>query len=247
MAKNLVLQNFGDWMTIHRNLSSSTIEKYTRAVNTVSKDMIELGIINENLLDMSLTELDLAISLILCNKDFNAKNKKGNHMYSNGLKQFRYFVLDTVDEIDTKEIEIVKTIETDSTIRDTEKVALVKSRIGQGDFRKSLFKKYEGRCIVTGVDLTKLLIASHIKPWSVSENDERISPENGLLLSANYDRLFDSGLISFKDDGKMIISSFVNQQNKNILGLNNDIMVDLKSSSAMLKNLEYHRDVVFVA
>lgn len=51
---------------------------------------------------MSLTELDLAISAILANDKFIAKNTKGNHMYSNGLKQFRYFILDTVDTIDKK-------------------------------------------------------------------------------------------------------------------------------------------------
>lgn len=242
-----ILKNFSKWMTIHRTLSSSSIEKYTRAVNTISNDMIELGVINESLLSMSLTELDLAISLILSNKDFIAKNTKGNHMYSNGLKQFRYFVLDTIDDVDAKEIEIVKTIESDKTIKSTEKVALVRSRVGQGDFRKSLIEKYDGKCVVTGVDLTKLLIASHIKPWSVSDNFERLSSENGLLLSANYDRLFDSGLISFKNDGKIIVSSFVNQKNKSILRLSDDIKVDLRASDIMLNNLEYHRDVVFVS
>ena len=242
-----ILKNFSKWMTIHRTLSSSSIEKYTRAVNTISNDMIELGVINESLLSMSLTELDLAISLILSNKDFIAKNTKGNHMYSNGLKQFRYFVLDTIDDVDAKEIEIVKTIESEKTIKSTEKVALVRSRVGQGDFRKSLIEKYDGKCVVTGVDLTKLLIASHIKPWSVSDNFERLSSENGLLLSANYDRLFDSGLISFKNDGKIIVSSFVNQKNKSILRLNDDMKVDLRANDIMLNNLEYHRDVVFVS
>ena len=44
-----ILKNFSKWMTIHRTLSSSSIEKYTRAVNTISNDMIELGVINESL------------------------------------------------------------------------------------------------------------------------------------------------------------------------------------------------------
>lgn len=247
MNQNPILENFQSWMKIHRDLSPATIEKYTRSINSISKDMIQINLIDKNLTDMSLVELDLAIALILRNEAFIAKNKKGNHMYSNGLKQFRYFILDCVDASDKKELEIVKSIEEDTTIKATEKQAIVKSRIGQGEFRKQLINKYAGKCVVTGIDLTKLLVASHIKPWSVSDNKERISSENGLLLSANYDKLFDSGLITFKNDGTIITSSFINSSNKSLLGLTDDIKVDLKSTPEMLSNLEYHRDVLFVA
>lgn len=247
MIRNPILDNFSKWMIIHRNFSLSSIEKYTRAVNTISNDMLELGVINESLLNMGLTELDLSIALILSNPQFIKKNTTGNHMYSNGLKQFRCFVLDTIDSIDEKEIQIVESIKADKTIKETEKEALVKSRVGQGDFRKSLIEKYDGKCVVTGIDLTKLLIASHIKPWRISDNKERLSSENGLLLSANLDKLFDSGLITFMNDGTLVSSSFINQQNRTKLGLNDVIKVDLKASSDMFMNLEYHRDVIFVA
>lgn len=245
--QDLILKNFSLWMTLHRDLSSSTIEKYTRAVRTVSNDMFKLGVIKKSLFDMSLAELDISISLILSNKDFIAKNTKGNHMYSNGLKQFRYFILDTVDTIDKKEVEIVESIKTDKTISETERTALVKSRVGQGIFKQSLIKKYNGKCIVTGIDLSKLLIGSHIKPWVNSNNEQRLSSENGLLLSANFDKLFDSGLITFKNDGTLVSSSFINEQNKTKLGLDNQIKVDLKASQEMLANLEYHRDVIFIS
>lgn len=81
----------------------------------------------------------------------------------------------------------------------------------------------------------------------ISDNKERLSSENGLLLSANLDKLFDSGLITFMNDGTLVSSSFVNQENRTKLGLNDDIKVDLKASSDMFINLEYHRDVIFVA
>ena len=244
---NNILNDFINWMNEHRTLSESTLEKYARAVNTVSNDMLEIGVINNSLINMSLTELDLAISAILANDKFIAKNTKGNHMYSNGLKQFRYFILDTIDTIDIKEIEIVESIKTDKTISETERTALVKSRVGQGIFKQSLIKKYNGKCIVTGIDLSKLLIGSHIKPWVNSNNEQRLSSENGLLLSANFDKLFDSGLITFKNDGTLVSSSFINEQNKTKLGLNNQIKVDLKASQEMLANLEYHRDVIFIS
>ncbi len=160
---------------------------------------------------MGITELDLSIALILSNPQFIKKNTIGNHMYSNGLKQFRCFVLDTIDSIDEKEIQIVESIKADKALEKTEKEALVKSKVGKGDFRKSLIEKYDGKCVVIGIDLTKLLIASHIEPWRISDNKERLSSENGLLLSADLDKLFDSGLISILNDGTLVPSSFINQ------------------------------------
>ena len=243
--KNSVLNKFSEWMNEHTSLSESSIEKYTSAVNTISNDMLSAGIINNSLLNMSLSELDLAVALILVNPKFIAKN-----MITEGYLvnfKYRYFVLDTIDGVDTKELEIVDSIEANTDITKTEKEALIKSRIGQGKFRKSLFEKYDGKCVVTGIDLSKLLIASHIKPWSVSENDERLSPDNGILLSADFDRLFDSGLITFANDGSIVVSSFVNDNNRTILGLDKKIIVNLKSTPSMIHNLEYHQDIIFVA
>ena len=76
MIRNPILDNFGNWMTIHRNLSSSSVEKYARAVNTISNDMLDLGVINESLLNMGLTELDLSIALILSKKKTRRLIKK---------------------------------------------------------------------------------------------------------------------------------------------------------------------------
>ena len=59
--------------------------------------------------------------------------------------------------------------------------------MGQGQFRKKVLQKYESRCIITGIDNPRLLLASHIKPWAVSSNAERLNSENGLCLSPAYD------------------------------------------------------------
>ena len=74
------------------------------------------------------------------------------------------------------------------------------ARRGQGKFRENV-AKFEQRCRITGVDDSRFLIASHIKPWRSSSNPERLDGENGLLLSPNVDHLFDRGFISFQDDG----------------------------------------------
>jgi predicted restriction endonuclease len=62
---------------------------------------------------------------------------------------------------------------------------------------------------VTGVTSSKLLIASHIKPWATSSNEERLNGHNGLFLSPHIDKLFDSGLMSFEDSGEMLFSDML--------------------------------------
>jgi predicted restriction endonuclease len=107
-------------------------------------------------------------------------------------------------------------------------------------------KKYHGACVVTGITLKNLLIASHIKPWAVSNNAERLSTENGLLLSANYDRLFDGGLISFDNNRKILVSRYIDDENKKRLNLMDEVVANISFSTEMKHNLEYHRDVVFL-
>lgn len=246
MNSSEILGEFYIWMKNNSTLSESTLGKYKRAVNTVSNDMIAEKVISRSLLDMTITELDLAIPLILENDSFLIKNKTGNSMYSCGLKQYRLFVLDTFETEDEKCSEIIETIKEDPKVSFTERQSLIKSRIGQGSFRESLLEKYKGKCVVTGIDIKKVLIASHIVPWSVSDNVKRLSVDNGLLLSATYDRLFDSGLITFKNNGQLVASKFVNDENRKKLDLDKKTVVDLKASYEMLHNLEYHRDVIFV-
>ena len=127
----------------------------------------------------------------------------------------------------------------------TEKEIIVKSRIGQGAYRSKLIRKYNSQCIVTGINHPKLLVASHIKPWAVSTNEERTSVNNGLLLSATFDRLFDSGLISFKNNGQIMISKLLPCDIVNKLHIKEKDVFDLKPTKELKINLDYHRDVIF--
>jgi hypothetical protein len=89
-----------------------------------------------------------------------------------------------------------------------EKIQLVKSRRGQGIF-KSNVRLVENHCRVTGVSNIKHLRASHIKPWSQSNDEEKIDGFNGLLLSPHIDHLFDKGFISFEDNGNLLASKLL--------------------------------------
>ena len=79
-------------------------------------------------------------------------------------------------------------------------------RIKQNFFRRAVLSSYKGRCCMSGLSEPKLLIASHIVPWS-KDKTNRLNPSNGLCLSAIHDRAFDKGFITLDDDFKVIISS----------------------------------------
>jgi hypothetical protein len=85
-----------------------------------------------------------------------------------------------------------------SNLSVTEKERLIKARVGQGEYRKRL-ERVENHCRFTGVKQKDFLIASHIKPWSVSDNQERLDGNNGLLLSPHVDKLFDNFKITIKE------------------------------------------------
>ena len=120
---------------------------------------------------------------------------------------------------------------------------MVKSRRGQGIF-KSNVELIEKGCRVTGLTLREHLRASHIKPWSVSNDKERIDGNNGLLLAPHVDHLFDKGYISFDTSGRLLISSSLEF---NVLML---WKIDPKTNvgtftEQQLEYLKFHRENVF--
>jgi putative restriction endonuclease len=62
-----------------------------------------------------------------------------------------------------------------------------------------------GRCPLTGITEPVLLRASHILPWAQSTDEQRLDVYNGLLLSALWDAAFDAGLVSFGDNGVVLV------------------------------------------
>lgn len=92
-------------------------------------------------------------------------------------------------------------------IPETERTREVRQRIGQDVFREALMDLWQGRCAVTGIPFPpELLRASHAKPWAKATDVERLDPFNGLLLATHLDAMFDSGLIGFDGQGRLIAS-----------------------------------------
>lgn len=125
-----------------------------------------------------------------------------------------------------------------------EKEQLVKARIGQGAYREKLLLE-SSECIITRVNDERILIASHIKPWSVSADNEKIDPNNGLILTPTYDRLFDQGFITFQDDGTILISAYISPLNMKKLNLATGKKYVLPDSDKRREYLIYHRENIF--
>lgn len=125
----------------------------------------------------------------------------------------------------------------------TEKQALIQARRGQGRFREGVLS-FWGNCAVTECGELALLRASHIKPWKVSTNYERLDRHNGLLLAPNVDAAFDKGLVSFKDNGQIIISPSFKNADRKALGIRQNFRLR-RVCPDHLPYLQYHRSHVF--
>lgn len=237
------LQTFKNWMILSAHKTDTTAQHYKSGLSACSKDFIDWKLIDKPLTEMSLSELDVAIQKAFLSSLFREKNSRGNNMYSNSLKQYRNFLaVNDAQQLDT----VYEKFIDDRKITETERTSIIKSRIGQGIFREKLIEKYNGCCVVTGVNDTRFLLASHIRPWAVSTNEQRLSAENGLLLSPLYDKLFDIGLITFSEDGFIQCSQGLENRNIDLLKIDRTKKYDLKLSIEFVDNLKYHQEKVFL-
>jgi hypothetical protein len=104
----------------------------------------------------------------------------------------------------------------------TERDVMTSRRCGQNALRNFLLKD-EGKCAVTGLETPELLRASHIRPWSDPNEEDRLNPHNALLLAVHLDAAFDAALISFAEDGKIIFSPRLSQKAIDTLALSQEM------------------------
>ena len=242
-------------------------------VTEAKKDYISrLRFIAKNGFHIGRGMLDIATIIDSLKKtESSRKTYKSNGQYSNlksALKKYKYFITakenNLVDDIEAirkdstinktqKELLIsarennladdIEAIRKDSTILETQKELLISARIGQHKYRKDLIELWE-KCSVSKCKMTDILIASHIKPWNESSNEEKLDPYNGLLLLPNYDKLFDKHLISFDDDGRIIISPQIKKEEYKILGISaNDKLFNVFEENKPY--LKIHREIFY--
>lgn len=127
---------------------------------------------------------------------------------------------------------------------------LTTQRIKQQFFRRAVLSSYRGRCCMSGLSDARLLIASHIVPWS-SDRANRLNPSNGLCLSAIHDRAFDKGLISLTDDFTILISDDLKRRDdmfvkEVLLPLNGQKIEPPERFAPQPEFVTWHRNSVFL-
>lgn len=161
------------------------------------------------------------------------------------FKAFIDYKSDLVAYVFKEEEEQEERIYNDDKISDKIKTTLINSRIGQGEYRKKLLEECPF-CPFTMVSDERLLVASHIKPWALSDDKEKVDPKNGFLFTPTYDRLFDRGFISFEDDKTLMVSPWISPMNQKRLEIyNGKIITALPLDDKRKKYLEFHREYMF--
>ncbi|AVS93783.1 HNH endonuclease [Paracidovorax avenae] len=127
--------------------------------------------------------------------------------------------------------------------KSTTYLSTVQARLGQGKYRQDLIDRWGGACAVTGLTCLRVLRASHVMPWGGADNVSRLDPDNGLLLSANLDALFDAGLISFTGEGEMLVADELLAEERTQLGI--PMRLRTQPSAGLKRYLAHHRTHIF--
>jgi hypothetical protein len=150
------------------------------------------------------------------------------------------------DDLDDWERKLEQGLVNDSRLPETDRLAIIRARIGQGLFRERV-GRIETRCRLTGVDNPVHLVASHCKPWRDSSNEERLDGENGLLLTPSIDQLFDRGFIGFEDNGRLIISPVAHLPSLERMGIDTKSAVNVGGfTTGQRRFLDFHRSAVLL-
>lgn len=131
-------------------------------------------------------------------------------------------------------------------IADTTKSFLIKIRTRQQEFRKKLLKHLKF-CPITNIDEEKILVASHIKPWAMSSDKERVDIYNGFIFSPTIDKIFDKGLITFENNKRLIISDSLSKLNIKNIGIENGKRYFSLPIEGRYDYLDYHRNNIFIS
>jgi len=131
----------------------------------------------------------------------------------------------------------------------SEREAVRRTRVHQTFFREAVLSSYDVTCCITGLKIKECLVASHIIPWSVSEQ-YRTDPRNGLCLSATFDRLFDHGLITLDTDLEVVVSARLLKSGDNrtdaiVCRFHGAPMIRPRRFLPLQSHLKWHRTNVF--
>ena len=230
------ISDFYHWMAQFDEVNARSRTNYISWLKFLSNNYV----IDEGISDESINEIIRSESGLLTSRPIY-KNEKDLVNFKSALRKYKKFVdSNYVRVIEDTILSETQKIRDDNSIAETEKEAIIRARIGQGQFRNLLLSYWKG-CSITCCKLTNILIASHIKPWRNSNNQERLDMFNGLLLTPNYDKLFDLGFISFDNNGEIIFSKEFPKSERRILGIDNHTHL-ISVDERHFEYLKFHRE-----
>jgi putative restriction endonuclease len=101
----------------------------------------------------------------------------------------------------------------------TERLLIASARLGQHRFAVEVLSNHGHRCVFCGLHVetpqgraSRMLVASHIKPWRVSNASERLDPANGLSACPTHDVAFDTGLLTVNGGLRIHVKSALAHQ-----------------------------------
>lgn len=146
--------------------------------------------------------------------------------------------------------EAVKTFESQPLVPAVTTIERVtRVRVGQQKFKREVLAECDSTCAFTLVTDESLLIAGHIKPWAKSDDFQKLDPKNGLVFTPTYDRLFNNGLISFRDDRALMISPLVSKDTSTKLHIFPNMEIDIpligNSNKSRREYMDFHREFIF--
>lgn len=245
--KNVQKVKKGDKIFIH---FKKCIVAISTALNDAKKDME-----NKYVVDLEVIDLKNEIETKLYEEKIESfRKKQGEHFPFNKNGHFNQGYLYKLEPefarylLSIMKLELNeenKLLELESIEKNIEKIpegkereTIIKTRVNQSIFKEQLLNK-EKKCKLCGLSNTELLIASHIKPWSKSNNKEKLCVNNGFLLCPNHDKLFDKCLISFTEDGEIMIAEELSEEDRIFLNINKNMKIKLNDENK--KYIEWHR------
>jgi len=219
----------------------STSKLIGRSVNSVKMKIGNFGSLDPELAKRGIVGLSGASNL-----DREIWNE-----FANDREKLAFVSTELIAKFSKKKIEEVVELEEEEIPEGKEKSRLINTRVNQSFFRDSILGIYDRRCCITGLSIPKLLIASHIVPWSIDVKN-RLNPENGLCLNSIHDKAFDEGLITITTEYTIKLSKALSdfEKEKSVI----KFFKDYENSKITMPEryfpnkafLEYHNNEIFI-
>lgn len=231
-------------------------------ISKTNEDIIKLA----SIIGRTPSSVGLKLSnLAHCDPELAAKNISGMsncskldkqifEEFANDWEELAYQAQEILAEFEDSNIQTINPqLHIEDIPEGREKTSITKVRVGQQFFRNTVLSAYNNCCCITGLEMPKLLIASHIKPWKDCDaKTERTNPQNGLCLNALHELAFANGLITLDKDYRIILSSKLkeaemDEPSKDWLATYDHKQIILPQKFVPGKQfIEYHNDVIFL-